>query len=99
MIRRIMTLTAVLWPIWLCACRRDMGRQPYHRPLDASSVFADGMASRPLPEHTIARGQLHEDEQFFTGRVNGQPVDTFPAPVTMKMLERGRQRFDIYCAV
>ena len=83
----------------LCACRRDMARQAYHRPLDTSSVFADGMASRPLPEHTLARGQLHEDEQFYTGRVAGQPAETFPAPVTREMLERGRQRFDIYCAV
>jgi mono/diheme cytochrome c family protein len=89
----------VLAALCLCACRRDMGQQPYHRPLDASSVFADGMSARPLPEHTIARGQLHEDEQFFTGRLAGQPVNTFPAPVTQETLERGRERFEIYCAV
>ena len=81
------------------ACRRDMGQQAYHRPLDASSVFADGRAARPLPDHTIARGQLREDELFFTGHVDGKPVDLFPEPVTPAMIERGRQRFDIYCAV
>jgi len=83
----------------LGACRRDMARQPYHRPLDASSVFADGMASRTAPDHTIARGQLREDELFYTGQVGGVAADTFPAPVTREMLERGRERFDIYCAV
>lgn len=81
------------------ACRRDMGHQAYHRPLDASSVFADRRASRPLPEHTIARGQLREDELFFTGHVDGKPVDLFPQPVTAQMIERGRERFDIYCSV
>ena len=81
------------------ACRRDMGQQAYHRPLDASSVFADGRAARPLPDHTIARGQLRADELFFTGHVDGKPVDLFPEPVTPAMIERGRQRFDIYCAV
>lgn len=83
----------------LAACRRDMGHQAYHRPLDASSVFADGRSARPLPEHTIARGQLREDELFFTGRVNGAPVDLFPEPVTPQMVQRGRQRYDIYCSV
>jgi mono/diheme cytochrome c family protein len=42
---------------------------------------------------------LHEDEQLYTGHANGLPVNTFPTPVTMEMLERGQQRFDIYCAV
>lgn len=89
----------VMVALTLTACRRDMGHQPYHRPLDASSVFADGRASRPLPEHTIARGDLREDELFFTGHVDGKPVDLFPEPVTQATLERGRQRYDIYCSV
>lgn len=89
----------VMFALALTACRRDMARQAYHRPLDASSVFADGRASRPLPEHTIARGDLREDELFFTGHVDGKPVDLFPEPVTQAMLERGRQRYDIYCSV
>jgi len=96
--RRALGLIAVM-ALSLVACRRDMGHQAYHRPLDASVVFADGRASRPLPANTIARGQLREDELFFTGHVDGKPVDLFPEPVTEAMIERGRQRFDIYCAV
>jgi cytochrome c553 len=91
-------LLAVL-AVCCVGCRRDMGRQAYHRPLDASSVFSDGMASRPLPEHTIARGELREDELFYTGHIDGKPVDLFPMPVTREVIERGQQRFDIYCAV
>jgi mono/diheme cytochrome c family protein len=96
---KLAVVMPVALAVFLSGCRRDMGQQSYHRPLDASEVFADRMASRPLVEHTIARGQLHEDEQFFTGRLGGQPVNTFPAPVTRETLERGRQRFEIYCAV
>ncbi|MEA3212568.1 MAG: hypothetical protein QOE70_5625 [Chthoniobacter sp.] len=85
--------------LFLAGCRRDMADQAHHEPLEASTFFADGAASRPLPAHTIARGQLREDEHYFTGRVAGQLVNTFPAPVTRAQLERGRERFEIYCAV
>jgi cytochrome c len=95
------SILPMLFPlaIGMCACRRDMGHQAYHRPLDASSVFANGMSARPLPQHTIARGRWHEDEQFFTGRVAGKPVNTFPFPITQSVMERGRERFEIFCAV
>ena len=56
----------------LAGCRRDMADQPHYEPLEASTFFADGAASRPLPAHTIARGQLREDTHFFTGRVGGE---------------------------
>ena len=57
------------------------------------------MSVRRLPAHTIARGQLQEDELFYTGHVDGKPVDLFPMPVTHELLERGQQRYDIYCSV
>lgn len=83
----------------LAACRRDMAQQPRYQPLEASTFFPNGMASRPIPAHTVARGHLNEDEHFYTGRIDGHLVTTFPAPVTRAMLERGQQRFEIYCAV
>jgi mono/diheme cytochrome c family protein len=70
-----------------------------YKPLESSEFFSDGGASRPLPPHSLARGYLRADEYYFTGRVNGQLVSAFPEPVTRATLERGRQRFDIYCAV
>lgn len=80
-------------------CRQDMHNQPKYKPLAGSEFFADGRASRPLMEGTIARGHLKTDEHLYTGKVGGKPVDTFPFPVTRPVLERGRERFNIYCAV
>ena len=80
-------------------CRRDMFSQPYSKPLAASDFFQDnGMASRPLVPHTIARGHLEADAPYYTGKVGTNLVTTFPFPITREVLERGRERFDIYCS-
>jgi mono/diheme cytochrome c family protein len=74
-----------------------MHDQPRYKPLARSTFFADDRSARPLVADTVARGQLREDEQLYTGKVAGKPATTFPFPVTAEVLERGRQRFDIYC--
>lgn len=80
-------------------CRRDMFNQPYSKPLAPSDFFQDNhMASRPLVPQTVARGHLEADQAFYTGKIGTNLVATFPMPVTREMLERGRERFDIYCA-
>ncbi len=56
------------------------------------------MASRPLVPHTVARGHLNADEVFYTGKVGTNLVETFPFPITREVLQRGRERFDIYCS-
>ena len=78
-------------------CRQDMHDQPRYKPLAKSTFFADDRSARPLVADTVARGQLREDELLYTGKVAGKPATTFPFPVTAEVLERGRQRFDIYC--
>jgi len=83
----------------LCSCRRGMVDQPRINPLAEMDLFADGSGARPIPAHTVARGQLEEDDAFFTGLTNGFLIASFPEPITRELLERGRQRFDIYCAV
>ncbi len=80
------------------ACRQDMHDQPKYIPLRPSAFFADGRSARPLLEGTVARGHLNEDTTFYTGKVNDKPVDNFPFPVTRQVLDRGQQRFNIYCA-
>jgi mono/diheme cytochrome c family protein len=75
----------------------NMSRQPKYDPLETSDFFADGMASRHLVEGVVPRGHLTIDEHFDTGRVGGQPADTFPEPVTAALLERGQARFTIFC--
>jgi cytochrome c553 len=77
-----------------------MFNQPSSQPLSRNDFFQDNqMASRPVVAHTVARGQLHEDEAFYTGKIGTNLVTTFPMPVTRELLERGRERFDIYCSV
>jgi cytochrome c553 len=80
-------------------CRRDMFSQPSEKPLERSSFFRDNqMASRPLPAHTVARGQLDEDEAYYSGKIGTNLVTEFPMPVTREVLLRGQERFNIYCA-
>ncbi len=69
------------------------------KPLAEQNFFADDRGSRVPPAHTVARGHLRADEQFYTGKIGDQLAATFPLPVNRELLDRGRQRFDIYCAV
>jgi hypothetical protein len=80
------------------ACRQDMHDQPKYKPLAESNFFEDQRASRPLIAGTVARGQLREDTRFYTGKDGDDPITTFPLPVTRELLERGRNRFNIYCS-
>ena len=96
---RCILLTGVVSGLLLVSgCRQDMHDQPRYEPLEASSFFADGRASRPLVPGTVARGQLRTDTHFYLGKVDGRLVETLPVPVTRPLLERGRERYDIYCA-
>ena len=79
-------------------CRQDMHNQPKYRPLRASTFFDDGSSARPLVEGTIARGTLQEDTAFFTGKVGEQFVAEMPFAVTQEVLDRGQERYNIYCA-
>ncbi|HEX3437771.1 MAG TPA: hypothetical protein VHT24_13465, partial [Pseudacidobacterium sp.] len=81
----------------LAGCRQDMQNQPKIIPQRGSDFFADGRSARPQVEHTVARSQLREDEYFYTGLVNGKEQDALPFPVTMTVLERGQERFNVYC--
>jgi hypothetical protein len=75
-----------------------MRDQPRVDPLEASSFFQDGLASRPLVKGTVARGQLRIDDHFYEGKVDGKLAEKFPRPVTVDFLSRGRERFNIFCA-
>ena len=80
------------------ACRIDMHVQPRVNPLAKSDFFTDQRSARPPVEGTVARGQLHEDSYFYTGKIGNNPGDAMPFPVTRDLLERGRGRYNIYCA-
>lgn len=82
----------------LLGCRHEMYDQPKYEPFETSSFFPDGESSRPLVPGTVARGQLRIDAHFDQGLVDGKEAETFPIPVDRPLLERGRQRFNIYCS-
>lgn len=88
---------------------QDMDLQPGFRPQQPSTLFADGRAARQPVDGTVARGHLREDEHFFRGFHHVQAgatealefFSTYPDRVVVDeaFVERGRQRYMIYCAV
>jgi mono/diheme cytochrome c family protein len=82
----------------LCSCRQEMYDQPKYKPLGESRFFADRRASRPLPEGTVARGWLREDQRLYAGKQGSELVTTLPVALTADLLARGRERFNIYCS-
>jgi mono/diheme cytochrome c family protein len=82
----------------LAGCRQDMHDQPRFKPLAESDFYTDLRSARPPVEGTVARGQLHEDNYLYTGKLGDNPGDYMPFPVTDELLARGQQRYDIYCA-
>ena len=78
-------------------CRIDMHMQPYYRTMSKSDFFADNRSARLPVEGTVARGDLHEDTYFYTGKTGSAPGEYLPFPVTAEILARGRERFNINC--
>src|SRR5262245_22674736 len=76
--------------------RRDDGRIKPYEPLVG---FGSGVSEQPLPAGVVARSQS-TDLAFETGKQNGDgaPVTAFPIAVTQQVVQRGKQRFEIYCA-
>jgi cytochrome c553 len=82
----------------LAGCRQDMHDQPKFKPLRINTFYPDNRSARPLIDGTVARADLREDTYYYTGKVNGQPGTEFPFPVTREVLERGEERYNIYCS-
>ena len=90
---------SVLLPVLVLAgCRQDMHNQPKFKPLAENTFYADLRAARDPIAGTVARGQLHEDVYFYSGKVGANPGDYMPFPVTHEVMARGQDRFNIYCS-
>jgi mono/diheme cytochrome c family protein len=88
----------------------DMDRQAKLRPMEPNHFFANGISSQLPPAGTVARSQpietatsavyRFEDSPVNTGRVTGTTnfIETNPLAVNTALIQRGRERFDIYCA-
>ena len=76
----------------------SMDDQPKVLPQQASTFFYNGQAMREPVPGTIPIGGLKEDTPFFTGKsADGQFVAAIPHAIDEAGLERGRQRYTIYC--
>lgn len=96
---RRMSFTLVVLPVLLLAgCRLDMHVQPRFNPMAKSDFFADQRSARLPVEGAVARGQLHEDTYFYTGKIGNSAGDYLPFPVSDEVLHRGRERFNVFCA-
>ena len=82
----------------LAACRQKMANQPKYDPLEPSDFFSDGMSARPRIPGTVARGELALTGFLATGKINGQDGDGFPFAVTAGVMNRGEERFNIFCS-
>jgi hypothetical protein len=95
--RRAAVATAALGLMFVLGCRQDMQDEPKFFPQRGTNFYADGRSVRPQVENTVARGQLHEDGYFYTGLVNGKEGDGMPFPATLEVLQRGQERYNVYC--
>jgi mono/diheme cytochrome c family protein len=87
----------------LAGCRQDMHDAPRYDPLERSAFLPNGSSAQPLVDGTVARAstagdRLNEDDLLLTGKVNGQPSTVFPFAITRADLDRGQERFNIYCS-
>lgn len=91
---------AIMCALALAGCHQDMWNQPRYTPLQPSVFFADGAASRPIPEGTVEFMQPRTDEHYYQGKIDGEFAAGFPEQVTVDsaLLDRGQNRFQIYCA-
>jgi mono/diheme cytochrome c family protein len=78
---------------------QDMDNQPKVKAQSRLMLFADRRGMRPPVEGTVARGAAIGDPALTLGRTEGETwIETNPVPVTMPLLERGQQRYEIYCS-
>jgi mono/diheme cytochrome c family protein len=84
--------------VLVAGCRQDMHDAPRYDPYERSIVFPKGTSAQPLVAGTVPRGHLAEDQALSTGKVNDEPVNEFPFPISRADLDRGEVRFNIYCA-
>ena len=80
-------LVLVALPLALGACKQSMIQQEKYKTYAPASLWPDGTSARPLPDGTVARGDLARDA-----------AAAEPPLATPALLRRGRERFDIYCS-
>lgn len=81
--------------------QQNMDFQERGEPQEYSAFFADGRVMRTPPAGTVAVGFLKDDDHLYRGRnLDGTLSDALPPSMKLddKLLARGEQRYNIYCA-
>jgi mono/diheme cytochrome c family protein len=79
---------------WGCGTlRQDMANQPRQNPLSPASFFPDDRAARPIVDNTVVHGATDEDPLFTSKESNA-----FPLPLSKELLDRGQDRYKIFCS-
>lgn len=77
----------------------NMDNQPKYLPQETSEFFVDGATMRTPVEGTVAIGELRADDAYYRGKdAEGNPITEIPVNITLPMLKKGQERFDIYCS-
>jgi mono/diheme cytochrome c family protein len=110
--RRLLTASLLVGALVLGGCRgmksedppihpnMNMDIQNRFDPQEANPLFADNAAMRKPPSGTVARGLLRADSRYYAGRTEeGEYVEQMPVPVNRALLERGQERYEIFCTV
>ena len=83
--------------VGVAGCHPDMWIQPKYKAQEKSTFFADNMSSRQPVTGTVPFGEKKDDDALYRGYVDGKLVREFPISVTRELIERGQERFDIFC--
>jgi len=95
------------WPVSLgvavalaaSGCHQGMWNNSRIKPLERMpdvEMFGDGRLL--LVEGTVPFGAANTDEHLYTGKIDGEYATSFPFEITKADLERGQNRYNIYCA-
>lgn len=77
----------------------NMDDQPKYQAQETSVFFEDGKTMQTPVEGTVARGELRDDPVYFQGmNSRGEFVKQMPVDITKPVLERGQERYNIYCS-
>lgn len=91
----------------LCSCENlgippiDLERminQEKYESYEATPYFPDRRVMRTPPEGTVPRERIVGEPLLTRGWAEGEYLKELPMPLTRELLDRGQDRFDIFCA-
>ncbi len=97
-LRRLLPLAAALA---LTACPRldPMQRQAKFKAYQSSGYYPDGLAMRDPPEGTVPYHGLLDPTVETGAGADGKPLAVSPIPFDQALVQRGKAKFDVNCAV